>query len=219
MGRVGLAGFMNAHLQRQAGLEGLEQVGRYVEPDFQGAVADQIEQRRTGRDGLERFDIDLGDTSGKRRQHLAVATLGHAHGARAVGFLHLGVGHGDFDVTHRIELAQLFFRFQVLPGHGQFGGRHFTAGLGFVAVEAGEHFGFGDMLAETGFHLAQGAAHLAGQGGFQFGRQQHANGTGAIEGGGRRCVIGVDGQDQTGQQQGPYTGLKGGFAHSAFLAG
>ncbi|MCY1455076.1 hypothetical protein D9M71_721860 [compost metagenome] len=113
----------------------------------------------------------------------------------------------------------MFFRFQILPGHGQFGGRHFTAGLGFVAVEAGEHFGFGDMLAETGFHLAQGAAHLARQGGFQFSGQQHANRTGAFQRRRRRCVFGMDGQDQTGQQQAPDRGLKGDFAHSAFLAG
>ncbi|MNP44337.1 hypothetical protein D3C76_1381940 [compost metagenome] len=74
----------------------------------------------------------------------------------------------------------MLLRFEVLFGHGQFGHGDLAAGFGFVAVEARQHRVFADMFGEAGLQLAEGAGHLARQGGFQFRGQQHANGTGTF---------------------------------------
>ncbi|MCY1440710.1 hypothetical protein D9M71_569950 [compost metagenome] len=119
--------------------------------------------------------MDLGDASGERRHHVAVAGLRLGQRTGALGLAHLGGGHRHFQVAHRIQLAQVALGFEVLPGHGQLGIGDPRTGLRLGAVELGEHGVLRHRLAERRAQLAEGAAHLAGQGGFEVRRQQHAD--------------------------------------------
>ncbi|MNZ92060.1 hypothetical protein D3C78_1110690 [compost metagenome] len=160
--------------------------------------------------------MDLGDTPGKRCLHHAVATLRLGQGTGTVGFLQFGVGHGHFQVTDGIEFAQVALGVEVLPGHGQLGGRDLGAGQGFLAVELGQQGVFRHLLAEGSLECAEGAVHLAGQGGFQVGGEQHADRARVFEGAGRRYVVGQGRGEQNGKQKGEQTALSV-VRHEVFL--
>ncbi|MNP67353.1 hypothetical protein D3C76_1631770 [compost metagenome] len=70
------------------------------------------------------------------------------------------------------------------------------------------------MFAEARLEFAQGAAHLAGQGGFQLGGEQHADQLRVFA---RSFLLGMYGDTGQGQQQRQVTVFNDGQRHPRLL--